>query len=90
MELLDEYDEIWRDVEPFWGFDTAALSVSRNEYLRTLYLDNSGMYVLEKVDWGDGHQPARSHHQPLPDGEQALLASKKKTCSMRMRPKRKG
>ncbi|KAL0061400.1 hypothetical protein AAF712_011801 [Marasmius tenuissimus] len=51
VQLLDEYDQIWRDVEVFWGFDTTALSVSQDEYLQKSFLEESGIYVIGKDNW---------------------------------------
>ncbi|KAK1221141.1 hypothetical protein PQX77_016059, partial [Marasmius sp. AFHP31] len=51
VQLLDEYDQIWRDVEVFWGFDTTALSVSQDEYLQKSFVEESGVYVIGKDNW---------------------------------------
>ncbi|KAK1229965.1 hypothetical protein PQX77_006959 [Marasmius sp. AFHP31] len=51
VQLLDEYDQIWRDVEVFWGFDTTALSISQDEYLQKSFVEESGVYVIGKDNW---------------------------------------
>ncbi|KAK7026875.1 hypothetical protein VNI00_015417 [Paramarasmius palmivorus] len=50
VQLVDEYDQIWRDVEVFWGFSVDAL-----ERALDAFLDNKDgdVYLIEKVNWGE-------------------------------------
>ncbi|ESK83594.1 glycosyltransferase family 90 protein [Moniliophthora roreri MCA 2997] len=68
VQLVDEYDQIWRDIEVIWGFGTDALNQSQQAFLENHAGD---VYVLEKKSW----------NSPL---EVSLGASKKMTLGGRL------
>jgi hypothetical protein len=47
VQLPDEYDQIYRDLEPFWGISPASLRVLQSEYE-----SESGTYTLSNGNHG--------------------------------------
>lgn len=45
MQLPDEYDEIFEDIEPFWGIDPAELALTQEEYER-----REGLVTVQKTE----------------------------------------
>ncbi|KAG7096513.1 hypothetical protein E1B28_003942 [Marasmius oreades] len=58
VRLPDEYDQIWRDIEVFWGFDVDVLERSHRRFLNRHLRD--GVYIIKKDSWDSSIQHTQS------------------------------
>ncbi|KAK7043936.1 hypothetical protein VNI00_008102 [Paramarasmius palmivorus] len=72
VQLPDEYDQIWRDVEVFWGFETRALEAAHSNFLQKR---KDGVYVIGKDTWNEDVRvfDNTSYHEDMTFGGRLLI-----------------
>ncbi|KAF9268388.1 hypothetical protein L218DRAFT_954750 [Marasmius fiardii PR-910] len=66
VQLPDEYDQIWRDIEVFWGFDVGVLQSSYWRFVKRHL--SSGIYILKKDNWDSPIEHTWSLHNTFAGG----------------------
>ncbi|ESK85738.1 glycosyltransferase family 90 protein [Moniliophthora roreri MCA 2997] len=72
VQLPDEYDQIWRDVEAFWGFEARALRVAHESFSRKR---KDGVYVIGKETWEENIKvfDNTTYHEDMTFGGRLLI-----------------